>query len=43
MAKACSMRNINKILVRIYEEKRPLRRARHKREDNIRMDLTDIR
>jgi hypothetical protein len=37
------MRNGYKILVRKPEKKRPFRRPRHKWEDNIRMDLRDIR
>jgi hypothetical protein len=33
------MRNENNILIGKLERKRPLRRPRHRREDNIRMDL----
>jgi hypothetical protein len=36
------MRNVYKILVRKLEGKRPLRRPRHRWEDNIRMDLMEI-
>jgi hypothetical protein len=36
-----AMRNEYKILVGKLEGKRPLRRPRHRREDNIRMDLQE--
>jgi hypothetical protein len=34
-------KNVNKILVGKPNEKRPLRRARHRREHGFKMDLTD--
>jgi hypothetical protein len=37
------MRNAHIILVRKSEGKRPLRRPRHRWEDNIRIDLRKIR
>jgi hypothetical protein len=37
------MRNTYKILVGKPEVKRPLRRPRHRWEDNIKIDLTEIR
>jgi hypothetical protein len=37
------MRNSYSILVGKLEGKRPLRRSRHRWEDNIRMDLKEIR
>jgi hypothetical protein len=37
------MRNVYKILVGKPEGKRPLRRPRHRWEDNIKMDLREIR
>jgi hypothetical protein len=37
------MRNVYKILVGKSEGKRPRGRPRHRREDNIRMDLREIR
>jgi len=42
---ACTgeMRNVYKILVGKSEGKRPLGRPRHRWEDNIRMDLREIR
>jgi hypothetical protein len=36
------VRHAYKILVRKCEGKRPLRRPRYRREDNIRMDLREI-
>jgi len=36
------MRNAYKMLIRIPEEKTPLVRARHKWEDNIRVDLREV-
>jgi ribosome biogenesis protein Nip4 len=36
------MRNVYKILVRKPEQKRPLRRLKHRWEDNIRKDLREI-
>jgi hypothetical protein len=36
------MRSAYKILVRKPEQMRPPRRTRHRREDNIRMDLMEI-
>jgi hypothetical protein len=36
------MRNAYNVLVGKPEGKRPLRRPRHKREDDIRMDLREI-
>jgi hypothetical protein len=36
------MRNSFKILVRKFEEKRPLRRPRYRWDNNIRMDLREI-
>jgi hypothetical protein len=36
------MRNAYSILVGIPEGERPLRRPRHTREDNIRMDLGEV-
>jgi hypothetical protein len=38
-----AMRNAYRILVRKPEGRRPLRRSRHIRENNIRMDLREIR
>jgi hypothetical protein len=37
------MRNVYNILIGKPEEKRPLGRSRHRWEDNIRMDLREIR
>jgi hypothetical protein len=46
MGEACSTQERrnekHKILVGKSEKKRPLGRPRHRREDNIRMDLTEI-
>jgi hypothetical protein len=39
MVSICEMKNIYKILVRKPEWKRPLRRPKHRLEDNIRMAL----
>jgi hypothetical protein len=36
------MRNVYRILVRKPKGKRPLRKPRHRCEDNIRMDLTEV-
>jgi hypothetical protein len=36
------MRNAYNILVRKLEGKRPLRRPRHRQEDNIRMDMKEV-
>jgi len=38
---ARGIKNAHKILVRKHKGKRPLVRPRHRREDNIRMDLRD--
>jgi hypothetical protein len=35
-------RGVNRVLVKNPEEKRPLRRPRHRWEDNIKMDLQEI-
>ena len=37
------MKDTYKVLVGISEQKRPLRRARHTWEDNMKMDLKEIR
>jgi hypothetical protein len=42
VARMGKKRNAYRILVVKPEGKRPLRRPRHRWEDNIRMDLTDI-
>jgi hypothetical protein len=46
MGRACSMngekRNAYRILVRKLEGRRPLGRPRHRRVDNIKMDLREI-
>jgi hypothetical protein len=34
--------NIYRIFIGKYEEKRPLGRPRHRYEDNIRMDVSEI-
>jgi ribosome biogenesis protein Nip4 len=41
-ASIVEMRNTHKILVRKPRGKRPLRRPRHKQEDNIRIDLQEV-
>jgi len=35
-------RGVHRLLVRKPEEKRPLRRPRHRWEDNIKMDLQEV-
>jgi hypothetical protein len=35
-------RGVYRVLVGTPEEKRPLRRSRHRWEDNIKMDLQDV-
>jgi len=45
MARSCihgGMRNVNKILIRKPEGKRPLRKPRHRWEGNTGMDLRNI-
>jgi hypothetical protein len=42
VARTVAVRNLYKILVGKPEGKRPLRRLRHRQEDNIRMDLREI-
>jgi hypothetical protein len=37
------IRNAYKMLIRIPQEKRPLRGLRHRWEDSIKMDLREIR
>ena len=36
-------RGVHRLLVKKPEEKRPLRRPRHRWEDNIKMDLEEVR
>jgi hypothetical protein len=41
-ARVEEMKNFYKILVGIPEGKRPVRRSKHRREDNIRVDIRKI-